>query len=126
MTTIFEQFRDDATMAETYAQEAFVIDILERIAERMEQSGVNRSQLAKKLGTSTANITQTLRGTKNLSTRTLARIAHALGGVPEFRIAEPATSRSWAPVIITVQRAYQAEFVIQGQTSGMDSDRRAV
>jgi predicted transcriptional regulator len=67
------------------AEEGLVIDVLEHICERMEELGVTRAELARRLGTSPAYVTQVLRGT-NITLRTLARIVHHLDGHVVVRI----------------------------------------
>ena len=59
-------------------EEDFILEITETICRCMTDSGVNRAELARRLGTSRANVTQILGG-RNFGVRTLARIAHALG-----------------------------------------------
>lgn len=62
-----------------YAEEGLVTDTMELIAGRMQDLGISKADLARKLGVSPANITQMLRG-RNISLRTLARTVHMLGG----------------------------------------------
>ncbi len=86
MKTYMDEYRespdyDDRVMAE----EGFVIDVLETICEWMDREGVSRSELAERLGTSRANITQMLSG-RNVSIRTIAAVVNALGGKAVFAI----------------------------------------
>jgi len=87
MTTTVERHLDHPEFARTYAEESFIIDVLERLSEWMERQGVSRAELARRLGTSRANVTQMLAG-RNVSARTLAAAVHVLGGIPEFGIRE--------------------------------------
>ncbi len=66
------------TRDSVYAEEAAVIDVLEVVCEAMERAGVSRSELARRLGCSRANVTNMLRGDGNLCVRTLGRIADAI------------------------------------------------
>ena len=83
-TTLDTLSRDDEFRRE-FAEESFVLDCLEKVCAWMEREGVSRAELAKRLGTSRANVTQMLRG-RNVSLRTIAGVAYVLGGVPTFEI----------------------------------------
>lgn len=62
-----------------YAQEKLIEAATELIASTMEKQGVSKAQLAERTGTSRAHITQLLRGSRNMTLRTLADIMFALG-----------------------------------------------
>ena len=49
----------------------------EAVAEAMANQGLTRAQLAEALGTSRPNVTQLLSGSRNMTLRTLAALAHA-------------------------------------------------
>lgn len=59
-------------------QERLIVKVTEAIARQMLTSGVRKSDLAERLGTSKAYITQALAGGQNLTLRTLADLAWAL------------------------------------------------
>lgn len=84
-TTLERKLLDSHEFRREYAEESFVIDCMERICEWMDDHGISRAELASRLGTSRANVTQMLRG-RNVSLRTLASTVNALDGVAEFRI----------------------------------------
>lgn len=65
--------------ARLYMQEKLIVDVAEAVQERLEQRGMSRSALAERLGTSRGYITQVLSGSRNMTLRTLADIAWALG-----------------------------------------------
>ena len=92
MKTTIETNLQDPEFRRHFAEEGFVVECMERVCEWMEREDVTRAELARRLGTTPANVTQMLSG-RNVSLRTLASVAHVLGGVPEFRIigaSEPA------------------------------------
>ncbi len=62
-----------------YHHEAILLEVARRISNAMEEQGMSRAELARKLGVSPAYITKVLRGHENFSIQTLARIAFALG-----------------------------------------------
>lgn len=65
------------------AEERLILAASEAIEEIMEKAGVNRTELAKRCGVSKAAITGRLTGA-NLTLKSLAGMAHALGYRLEF------------------------------------------
>ncbi len=55
------------------------IEFTEELCRVMEEQGVSRAELARRVGTSAAYITKILRGTTNFSLATMAKLARALG-----------------------------------------------
>jgi len=74
--------------SKAYAQEGLILDVTEAIWEMMDQTGIKKKDLAKKLGKSSAYITQLLNGSRNMTLRTLADIAYALDVKPKFGFVE--------------------------------------
>jgi hypothetical protein len=68
-----------------FAEESLVIDVMDRLAGWMSDHNITRAELARRLGTSPANVTQMLRG-RNVSLRTLAAAVHVMGGAVHFMI----------------------------------------
>jgi transcriptional regulator with XRE-family HTH domain len=62
-----------------FEEEYVVVDTSERLLKAVETSSLSRAKLAELLKTSRANVTQLLNGRRNLTLRTLARIAFFLG-----------------------------------------------
>ena len=62
-----------------FNQEGLIIDVSEAIWEILEDQNISKAELAERLGTSRANITKLLDGSRNMTLRTLADIATALG-----------------------------------------------
>jgi transcriptional regulator with XRE-family HTH domain len=62
-----------------FQRERVILDATERICELMEESGVSRAELAKRLNKSRAHITQLLGGRTNMTLRTLSDLYAALG-----------------------------------------------
>ena len=72
-----EAFNLEDTVIE--AEEDFVIDAQFLIQELMNEQGLSRADLAKRLGVSKARLTQMMRPDANPTLRSVARVAHALG-----------------------------------------------
>jgi transcriptional regulator with XRE-family HTH domain len=74
MRQIENELKDDRELARLTRQEELILDITELILEKMEQKGLNKSQLAEMLGTNKSHITQLLRGSRNMTLRTVSDI----------------------------------------------------
>ncbi|HEY6415283.1 MAG TPA: helix-turn-helix transcriptional regulator [Acidimicrobiales bacterium] len=61
------------------AQERLLLAASEAIVALMTEQGVKRTELARRLGMSKPHVTQLLDGRRNLTLKTLARMAYALG-----------------------------------------------
>jgi len=67
-------FREDFD----YRLGSIILDLTERISERMRAKGISRSALADKLGVTPAAVTKILRGNSNFTLKTLLSLADAL------------------------------------------------
>lgn len=64
---------------QAFAEEGLITLVAEEIYALLEKQGLSKADLAEKLGCSKANVTGLLSGSRNMSCRTLAHIAHVLG-----------------------------------------------
>jgi len=71
---LFERFEQ----SESYHLDAAKLEISEQIYLAMEQQGVSKAELARRLGKSRAYITKVLQGSTNFTLESLIRIARAL------------------------------------------------
>ena len=69
-------------------QESALVAATEMIAKLMEERKVSRAELARRLGKSKAFVTIVLRGPRNMTLRTLADLAWALGSRVRFQPAD--------------------------------------
>ena len=60
-------------------QEEFILAATELIFSLMEEAGITKAELARRVGRSRGYLTQVLDGTRNMTLRTLAELAAALG-----------------------------------------------
>ena len=60
-----------------HEEERLILWATEAVAEAMANQGLTRAQVAEALGTSRPNVTQLLSGSRNMTLRTLAALAHA-------------------------------------------------
>jgi DNA-binding Xre family transcriptional regulator len=69
-----------------HAEESFILDVTEKILEALEKQEINQNELASRLGTSKAFVSQLLNGGRNMTLRTLADICFALRLAPELAL----------------------------------------
>lgn len=62
-----------------YEQERLIVDVAEAVQGLLNETGVKRADLARRMGTSRMSLHQMLSGQQNLTLRTMALMAHALG-----------------------------------------------
>lgn len=80
----FREWTQEAEADPVYWTERAILSVTEEIFVAMEKRGMQRSELARRLGTSPAYVTKILRGKANFTLESLARIAFALGGEFQF------------------------------------------
>lgn len=76
----------DPEARRVYEEERLVLEANEALLEAMEESQITRAQLADFIGASRAHVSQLLSGTRNLTLRTFARLACALGKQVDVRL----------------------------------------
>lgn len=86
----FADLYREAEMHDDYWVAGLVQDFTEALARRMEEEGVSRAELARRLGTSQAYVTKVLRGNVNFTLATLVKLARAVGGEVKLDLGEPA------------------------------------
>jgi len=70
---------DDIRDTWEYAFTAKVADIAIRISQRVQELGITRAELARRMDMSRPTVTQMLDGNNNFTVKTLAKLAKALG-----------------------------------------------
>lgn len=77
------------------AQETLITSVTEEIWKAMEEAGINKAELARKLGATKGYVTQVLNGSRNMTLRTLADICFALDRQPSFYLKPKETTEEW-------------------------------
>jgi len=75
----FVRLFEEAERMPEFWEEGAILDFTEALCAAMEEKGVTRSELARRLGTSQAYITRVLSGHANLTLKTMSKLAFALG-----------------------------------------------
>ena len=76
LTTYEEMELEDAR---GLRQEELILEVTEAIAKALEASGITQTELAARLGKTKGYVSQLMGGGRNLTLRTLADVADALG-----------------------------------------------
>src|SRR5437016_3435832 len=79
MRTQHEILMENPDYRRLYAVEGLVTDAADLVARLMEQQGITKAELSRKLGKSRAWVTQLLSGKANMTIRTFAEVTHSLG-----------------------------------------------
>lgn len=78
--TDYEAFeRSSVTNRRLLREEELILDVTEALSEMLEEEGVTQAMLAQRLGKTKGFVSQILAGGRNLTLRTIADIADALG-----------------------------------------------
>lgn len=78
-----------------YAQEELIVEASDCICDELERQNLSRATLAERLGRSKAYVTQMLNGSRNMTLRTLADAAYALGKHVRIQFEDPDESENW-------------------------------
>ena len=87
----------DASFDAVYAEEAAMVDASELLADLLEKSNMTRADLSRALDVSRGEITERLRGERNITIRKLAATVHALGYQLEISAASRAARTTRDP-----------------------------
>ena len=75
-------------------EEELILDVTEAVSAMMQEAGISKTQLAKRMGRTKGFITQLLSGGRNLTLRTLAGLADALEARVTITVSQNRDSRS--------------------------------
>lgn len=106
MTDFLEHWAtENPENARLVAQELLITEVTEAIWEAMEHTDVTKSELAIRMGATKGYVSQVLKGSRNMTLRTLSDICFALGRKPMFSVEREMHGSEWqtcatAPVAI--------------------------
>lgn len=95
-TWLDEELEKDPSFADAMKCEALVEDTCDGIYAAMDEVNVTAAELSERLGVTRSNVSQLLSGKRNLTLRTLWKIAKALG----FEVHPPKLYRSSGSVLV--------------------------
>jgi transcriptional regulator with XRE-family HTH domain len=86
--TVYEKYLENDNFERIMAQEDFIMEVTENFCRVLNEEHVSRSRLAKLMGKTKGFISQVLNGGRNLTLRSLADIAFALGYTVSISLAK--------------------------------------
>jgi transcriptional regulator with XRE-family HTH domain len=103
----FAELANQARQNIKYHVQGAILEFTEDIVGRMGSRGVNKAQLAQKLGTSPAYVTKMLGGNTNFTLETMVKVANALGTKLRVHLQPDGSVTQWVDVLETVGVAEQ-------------------
>lgn len=85
---------EDPEFRRLWAREEAIEAFLSRVDQEMERMGITRTEMARRMGCSPANVTQVMRRTANLTAATMVDLAIALGQAVAF-VLSPRTTEGY-------------------------------
>lgn len=96
MTDFLEQWANQSEEnAKLVAQELLITEVTEEIWKAMEEAGINKTELANRIGATKGYVSQVLSGSRNMTLRTLSDICFALGKKATIAIEAKAGDGEW-------------------------------
>lgn len=86
MTTNANSRRRGEAYERLVRQEELILDVTERLTEALQEAGVTKAELARRLGRTPGFVSQLLGGGRNLTLRTISDIAVALSLRPGLEL----------------------------------------
>jgi antitoxin component HigA of HigAB toxin-antitoxin module len=77
--TLIQRLTSTPEGKKLFEEERVILEVTEMICTLMEEQGVSKAELARRLETSKANITQMLDGRRNMTIRSIVDVVFALG-----------------------------------------------
>ena len=91
----FETMIAEAQTRNTYWEERAIIEFTAEICRLMEEQGVSRAELARRLGKSQAWVTKLLGGSNNFTLETMVRVSRTMGGELRVHIQPEGAQSVW-------------------------------
>ncbi|HYB91384.1 MAG TPA: helix-turn-helix transcriptional regulator [Candidatus Binataceae bacterium] len=89
-STDVERFeRSSAESRRLLNQEKLILEVTEALSQAIEERGLTRSEVARRLGKTKGFVSQLLAGGRNLTLRTVADVADAIGISLEVQVRDP-------------------------------------
>lgn len=88
-----------------YVAEGLALHVAEQVVQIMDDRGITRAELSEMLGVSRAYVTKVLNAPPNLTLRSIAAVAIALGGRPAVEILTRDSGRGLRPTDLVLGRS---------------------
>ncbi|MEW8049706.1 MAG: helix-turn-helix transcriptional regulator [Candidatus Thiodiazotropha sp.] len=95
-TELLEMLESLPNGKQILAEEELIIEASERISEILKLEEVSKSELARRLGVNRSSVSKMLRGSQNMTLRSFAAMAYALGWKATIDLT-PNDDKQWQP-----------------------------
>lgn len=102
--SVLEEVRQHDEYWETWLVSQFT----EELCRRMEALRISRKAFAERIGHTPAYVTQALRGDENLTAKTMAKLARAVGSVVRIHLAPVGAYTTWIDLPASARRPVDA------------------
>lgn len=99
----YRDFLESVKTSPDYWHEGAVLEFTLDLQRRMEEQGVSRAELARRLGTSRAYITRLLGGDANFTLMTMVKLSMAVGGALHLHISDQKATTRWQDTLSGVK-----------------------
>jgi transcriptional regulator with XRE-family HTH domain len=96
-----------------FAEEALIVDVAEQIWAAMESAKITKSEIADRLHKSKAFISQMLNGSRNMTLRSLADIAHCIGYRVNLSLERQDAVVAWRPLTDAIVVQFDQRYLNQ-------------
>lgn len=91
----FDEMVEKARQSVDYWVTGPIVEFTEDVCRLMDEQGISRAELARRLGTSRAYVTKLLGGNANFTLETMTKVAMALGAAVHVHVASQAAHTRW-------------------------------
>ena len=102
-----------------YWKEAAILDFTDELGRRMKEQGINKAELARRIGKSSPYITKVFQGNTNLTLKSMAKLALAVDARVNIHLSDKDSITSWTD--ITVEEAQAVEPSLLHRKPPMDA-----
>jgi plasmid maintenance system antidote protein VapI len=88
-----------AEAREAHWEQWIIGDFVQSLTRRMDDLHISRTALAQRLGVSASHITQVLRGDRNLTVQSMAKLARAADSIVRVHLAPKGSSTRWLDMV---------------------------
>lgn len=113
MAKSFKSILEEARRHDDYWETWLVSDFTEELCRRMESLRMSRKAFAESIGTTPAYVTQVLRGDENLTVKTIAKLARAVGSVVRIHLAPVGSYTTWIDLPASARRPVEAASLVE-------------
>lgn len=105
-----------------YLTEGAILDFTEELSRVLEEKGVSRGELARRLESSPAYVTKILRGKTNFTLASMVRVGQALGCELRIHLAPANSTSRWLDLLSSPKASSVSELTARTSPSASSDD----